>query len=145
MSSKSFWTSDMMSKNDVLTSILMFFCQKFSRSGNLWPPLPFVFTAITDRVREKSRWAIVHSALWHQSILQPILVWGPIECGGRRVLSRACSLLFLSVLMLPHHSGQISETTALYITHVPNIGRSEREIKTEQTPVVDGLPGPQLN
>jgi hypothetical protein len=42
------------------------------------------------------------------------LVPGCIECGGRRVPSRAS--LFLSKAILPHCSGWIPETAALYYT-----------------------------
>jgi hypothetical protein len=58
--------------------------------------------------------------------------------GGRFSVGHAPSL-FLSVLMLLHCIG-----------HMPNTGRgdsaaSESEVKTEQTLVLDGLPGPQFN
>ncbi len=54
----------------------------------------------------------------------------------------------MGLLMLPHRSGQIPVTAALY-TYDPNTGRGEvtpreSEVKTEWTPVVYGLPGPQL-
>ncbi len=48
-STKSFWTCDMTSKNDVLMSILTFFYQKFCRIATLTSsPLPTGFSAITD-------------------------------------------------------------------------------------------------
>jgi hypothetical protein len=64
---------------------------------------------------------------------------------GRRVLS----LFFLSVVMLPHRSGQISKNAAFYYTHAKyrrgKLKPRESEVKTEWTPVVKGLPRPQLN
>jgi hypothetical protein len=51
MSCESFWTSDTTSKNDVLTSILTFFCQKSGREDILpTPPLPLSFTVDTDHL-----------------------------------------------------------------------------------------------
>ncbi len=51
MSCKSFWTSDMTSKNYVLTSILTFFCQKFCRGTTIpTSPLPTGFTVNTDHL-----------------------------------------------------------------------------------------------
>jgi hypothetical protein len=68
------------------------------------------------------------------------VVPGRVEWGGRRVLSRAGFSLILSILILPHCSGRIPETAALYnVTHLPDTGRGEfthckSEIKTEQIP-----------
>ncbi len=114
-------------------------------------PLPFGFTAITDRVREKSSRAIVHTP---QCTVTPVNftissgpgpqgVWGG---GGFSVGPALCSFwvcwccrTILGKFMKPQRS----------ITHVPNTWSEftlhKREVKTEQTPVVDRLPGPQLN
>ncbi len=74
------------------------------------------------------------------------LVPGLVECGGRRVPSRAS--LYLSEVILPHHSGQIPKTAALYYTSA-NTRRSEitpreSEVITERPPVVNELPRPRL-
>ncbi len=138
----------MTSKNDVLTSILTFFRQKFCRVATLpSSPLPTGFTAITDHPSTGE----VRTDRGPQYGAVPIKLRSVIGLGlrrvqGRRILSRAgLSLL----LMLPYHSGQIPETTALY-KYAPNTGRCEftpreSEVKTERTPVVYGLPGPRLN
>ncbi len=56
-SCESFLTSDMMSKNGVLTSILKFFCQKFCRGATiLTSPLPTGFTVITDHQSAGEVW-----------------------------------------------------------------------------------------
>jgi hypothetical protein len=106
MSSKSFWTSDMASKNDVLT----FFHQNFCRVTTL-PPSPLLtgFTPITD----------------HPSAGE-VLPGRGLQCGAapvkfqsvsgpepRRVRGEAGSQSG-RVLMLPHCSGQIPKTAALY-------------------------------
>ncbi len=51
MSCESFWTSDMTSKNDILTYILTFLRQKFSRGTTIpTSPLPTGFTVNTDHL-----------------------------------------------------------------------------------------------
>jgi hypothetical protein len=51
-SSKSFQTSDMTSKNDVLTYILAYFCQRSGRGTTLLTPtFPLSFTAVTDYLK----------------------------------------------------------------------------------------------
>ncbi len=56
--------------------------------------------------------------------------------------------LSLSKVILPHHSVRIPETAALYYTSAtPGRGEfkpCESKVKTEQAPVVNGLPGPWL-
>jgi hypothetical protein len=107
----------MTSKNDVLTSILTFFCQKFCRVATLpSSPLPTGFTAITDHpsageVRTDRGLQCGAAAIKFRSVIGP----GPRRVRGRRILSGAgLSLL----LMLPHRSGQIPETAVLY-TYAP--------------------------
>ncbi len=122
-SSKSFRTSDMTSKNDILTSILTFFRQKFCRVANVSSsPLPTSFTAITDHLSsgevQTDRGPQCGAApIKFRSAIGP----GPRRVRGRRILSRAgLSLL----LMLPNRSGQIPETAALY-SYAPITGRGE--------------------
>ncbi len=86
------------------------------------PLLPFGFTAITDhphwlpecRRSPAVLWSAVRwSASQHSNQL---IVVGSVECKGGRFLVGPTLWLFLSVLMLPHSSGQISETAALHNT-----------------------------
>ncbi len=116
------------------------------RHLRFWPVLLLL---LTTHAWEKSRWAMVPVQCSASQHSDQFLVQGYVQCGGRQVLSRAGHLLFLSVLMLPHHSGQIPETAAFY-TYMPNTGRGEftpreSEVKTERTLVVYGLLGPWLN
>jgi hypothetical protein len=94
MSSKSFWISDMTSKNDVLTSILMFFHQKSSCGRTLPdPPLPFAWLLLQiTPAPEKSCRANVRSAVQRQSTLSSVSSPGPCRVWGRLVLSQAQSL-----------------------------------------------------
>ncbi len=85
----------MTSKNDVLKSILTYFCQKSDCSVPCQtPPLPLGFTAITDPLKEGE----VPPGSGSQFGAAPVKnssqfpVEGRIECGGWRVLSRAHSL-----------------------------------------------------
>jgi hypothetical protein len=135
-SPKSFWTSDMTSKNDVLTSILTIFRQNFCRVTTLPPSqFPTGFTPITD----------------HPSAGEVPPGRGP-QCGAAPVKFQSVSCprplrvrgeagsQSGRILMLPHHSGQITKTTALY-TYASKTGRGEftsheSEVKTEGTPVV---------
>jgi hypothetical protein len=86
-SCKSFWTSDMTSKNDVLMSILTFFHQKFCRGGTslTFPFQPVLLSLQTTWTWEKSRRAWVRSVVQRQSTFQSVSgpglrrVWG----GGR--------------------------------------------------------------
>jgi hypothetical protein len=130
----------MTSKNDIFTSILTFFVRT-SVALLLCRFRPVLLLLQTTQAREKPRQAMVRSVVWCQSNSDQFLVPGRVEYGG--LVS-----LFLSVLMLLHCSGQIPETAALY-TYTPNIRRGEftpreSEVKTEQTPVVYGYPGPLL-
>jgi hypothetical protein len=147
MSSKSFWTSDMTSKNDVLTSILTFFRQNFCRVATLSPsPLPTGFTPITDQPSAGE----VPPGRGPQCGAAPVK-FRSVSCPGlRRVRGEAVSAGSQSghILMLPHRSGQIPETAALY-TYAPNTGRGEftpreSEVKTERTPVGYGQFRPRL-
>ncbi len=93
-------------------------------------------------------WSAVRCGVSQHS--NQFLVSGHLECGGRRVLSRAGLSLFLSVIhnvatplwkiLKPQRS----------ITHLPDTGKGEftpreSEVKTERTLVVKELPGPRLN
>jgi hypothetical protein len=140
----------MMSKNDILTSISTFFCQKFCCGATLPTfPLPTGFTVIT-RATENSRRAMVRSAVRRQSTFLSISHPGlrTVECGGRQVPGRASFLLFLSKVILLHCSGRIPKATPLYYTSARYCGGEftprESEVKTEWTPVVNRLPGPRL-
>jgi hypothetical protein len=99
-------------------SILTFFRQKFCRGATLpSSPLPTGFTAITDHpsAGEVPPGCGLQSGAVPVNILISFWSWATYSAGGW-VLSRAGLSLFLSVVMLPHHSGQIPETAALYST-----------------------------
>jgi hypothetical protein len=72
MSSKSFLTSDMTSKNDIFMSILMYCYQKSSYGDFLLtPPFRLVLLLLqTTQGRDKSRQAVVHSLAQRQSGFQ---------------------------------------------------------------------------
>jgi hypothetical protein len=133
----------MTSKNDVLMSILTFFLQKFCRDATLLPSLlPTGFTAITDHPSAGE----VPPGHGAQCGAAPIK-FQSVSCPGPRRVRRVADSqsgrsLALSqwTYKLPHRSGQIPETAALY-TYAPNTGRGEftpreSEAKTERTPVV---------
>jgi hypothetical protein len=88
----------MTSKNDVLTSILSFFCQKFCRVATLpSSPLPTGFIAITDHLSagevSPGRGPQCGAApIKFRSVPSP----GPLRVREWRVLSRAGLSLFLS-------------------------------------------------
>ncbi len=91
--SKSFWTSELTSKNDVFTSILTFFHQKSGRCATLWTPLLLTgFTTITDhpRMGEIPPGRGPQCDVAPSNI--PISFWSQAECEGMQVLSQACSL-----------------------------------------------------
>jgi hypothetical protein len=105
---KSFWTSDMTSEDDILMYFLMYFCHNSSHSATL-----LSFTAITDhpRVGEVPPGC---GQVRRQSKLQSVSGPGLCTVRGGGFLGGHTLSLFLSVLILLHHSGQISETAALY-------------------------------
>jgi hypothetical protein len=119
MSSKSFLTSYMMLKNDILTSMLLFFLSVLSevqsRQYPADPPPLFGFTAITEH---PSAGEVLPGCGIQCGVSQVNI---PVSFGFQAALSAVggefsvgpALLLFLSVLMLLHHSGQ-SETTAVY-------------------------------
>jgi hypothetical protein len=129
MSFKSFWTSDMVSKNDVLMSTLTFFVRSFVRSNSaIFPASDWFYCYYRSPEHGRSPaglWSTVRSGTSQHS--DQFLILGCVECGGRWVLSQASLLLFLNVVMLPHHSGQIPETAALYYTRAKN---QERQVYT---------------
>ncbi len=90
----------------------MHFSLKFCRSGT--PDLPGSLLLQTTQAQEKSRWAVVAVQCGVSQHSNQFLVPGHMEYRGRWVLSRVSLSLFLSVVMLPHHSGQIPETTVFY-------------------------------
>jgi hypothetical protein len=112
----------MTSKNDVLSSILTYFCQK-SGHGILYrtPPLPPGFTAYTDHPSEGE----VPLGRGPQYGAAPVInsnqfpVAGRVECGGRGFSVGPALSLFLSGQQAPHRSGEFSETGGLYsaVTH----------------------------
>jgi hypothetical protein len=126
----------MTSKNDVLTSILTFFYQNFCRVTTLLPsPLLTRFTPITDHPSAGE----VLPGCGLQCGAAPVKFRSVSGPGPRRVRGEAGSQSG-HVLMLPHCSGQIPKTAALY-TYAQNTGRGEftpreSEVKTEWTPVV---------
>ncbi len=65
--------------------------------------------------------------------------------GGSRFSVRLALLLFLSEELVPHHSGQISETVAVYYTPANTRGAKFRpgkwKVKTEIIPAFDSPPG----
>ncbi len=73
----------------------------------------------------------------------PFLVPGRIECKGTRALSQAGFLLFWTKVILPHRSGWIPETAAVYYTSARYQKRWVNTLWkrgiTERTPVVHGL------
>jgi hypothetical protein len=93
-SCKSFWTSDMTSKNDVLIPFWCFFVR--SRAAKTYcrpPPFRLVLLWIqTTWWREKSCRAVVRSAVGRQSAFQSVSGRGQRRVRGWRVLSWACSL-----------------------------------------------------
>jgi hypothetical protein len=92
-SSKSFWNSDMTSKNDILASNLTFFHQKsFCRPPRFWPVLLLLQTT---RAREKSYWAMVRSAVRRQSTFHLVPVPRLCRLGGKAGYQSGRSL-FLS-------------------------------------------------
>jgi hypothetical protein len=103
----------------------MMFWHFFARSSVTAQPCwssrnPSNFIAITDHpsAREVLKGCGPHcGALWHLSTFQSVSIPGlhRVQWGGRFSVGLAISL-FLSVLMLPHHSRQISETAAIYYT-----------------------------
>jgi hypothetical protein len=129
MSSESFWTSDKTSENDVLTSILMNFHQKNSVTARPCWPSPFTWFYCYYRLPEgeKSRRAVVRSPVLHhpQHSIQ-FLILGCAKCGEWRVLSRAHPLALSKRTLVPHHSGQIPKTVALYNTPSKYWGRYVR-------------------
>jgi hypothetical protein len=81
------------------------------------PPFCLVLMLLqTTRGWEKSHQAVVCSPVQRQSIPVSFLPLISAECRGGGFSVGPALLLFLSVLMLPHCSGQISETRALYFT-----------------------------
>ncbi len=145
-------SSDITSKNDVWTSILMFFHQNFCRGATLPTfPLPTSFTVITDHLKTREflpGFGLQCGACIRQHFNQ-FLVPGRVECRGRRVLSLAGFWLFLSIVILPQCSGWIPGQQCS-ITHLPDTGTGEftpheSEVNTARTPVVNELHGPQLN
>jgi hypothetical protein len=110
----------MTSINDILSYFLTYFRQNSGCSATLPipPPLPLVFTAITDHPRAGK----VPPGCGPQSIVEPVNI--PVSFRSRAEQSeggcvfsvrRALSLC-LSALMLPHCSGQISKAAVLYYT-----------------------------
>jgi hypothetical protein len=138
----------MTSKNDVLTSILTFFCQMFCRgatipTSRLGPVLLFYRPPQHGR-SPAGPWSAVRCGARQHSY--QFLVPGRVERRGRQVYSRVS--LYLSKVILPHRSGRIPETAALYYTSATyrrgEFTPRESEVKTKQTTVVNGLPGPWL-
>jgi hypothetical protein len=145
----------MTSKNDVLTSILTFFCQKSGRGDILLTPPPFRLVLLciqTTQEREKSRWAVVHSAVQRQSTFQSVSGRGPRRVRG--VAGSQSGLLSLSFLLYSWRCTilgrfQKPQRSMTSMTHYAKAGRGEftpreSEVKTERTPVLNVLPAPQL-
>jgi hypothetical protein len=145
-SCESFWTSDMTSKNDVLTSILMFFCQKSGREDTLpIPPLPLSFTVNTDHLMAGE----VPPGCGPQSGVAPVNI--PISFRSRAAYiagvagsqSGPLSLSFLLYSWRPTVLGRFPKPECS-MTHYANTGRGEftpreSEVKTERTPVLNIL------
>jgi hypothetical protein len=139
-------SSDITSKNDVLTSILMFFHQKLCRGATLPTfPLPTGFTVITDHPNTREfppGFGLQCGACISQHFNQ-FLVPGRVKCRGRRVLSRAGFWLFLSIVILPQCSGWIPGPQCPALLHICQKLGQVGQYCTD--PVVNGLHGPQLN
>jgi hypothetical protein len=111
----------MISKNDVLTYFLTYFCQK---SGCVTTPcqqpLPLSFTVVTAQPKGGRNlaglWFALRNGASQNTNRFPVPGCG--ECGGWQVFSRAGLLLFPSGSLVPHRSGQVPETGRLYaVTH----------------------------
>jgi hypothetical protein len=111
MFSKSFWTFDLTSKITFWCTFQLIFCQNFSCSVTL-PTCPAArFYCFTDHPRAgEVPLGCVCSPVQHQSIFQSVLSQTVQSARGGEFSVRHAILLFLSVLMFPHHSEQISET-----------------------------------
>jgi hypothetical protein len=116
MSNKSFRTSDMMSKNDVLKSILTFFCQKFCRVATIpTSPLPTGFTVTTDHLSAGE----VRPGRGPQCGAAPgtfLSISRPGPCRVRGEAGSQWASHYLCKVILPYRSGRIPETAALYYT-----------------------------
>jgi hypothetical protein len=106
----------MTSKNDVLTQILMYFCQKSCSGTTLQTPLSLSFTTITDHLRAEevlpgcgvqSGAATVRIPVSFRS--QAVESAGGVGFSVGPILS-----LFLRGLLVPHRSGQVPKTGSLY-------------------------------
>jgi hypothetical protein len=99
-----------------LTSILTFFVRSSVAARFCRPPRfrPVLLCLQTTWARQKSRWAVVCSAVQRQSTFQSVPVPGSRRVWGEAGSQSGLSLLFLSVL--PHGYGQKTETALLY-TH----------------------------
>jgi hypothetical protein len=101
MSSKPFWTSDMMSKNDVLMSILTFFhrqsCCVLADPSPHFRPVLYCCSRPPDCERSPTGlWSAVRCGASQHS--DQILVQGCVECGGGKFSVGPALLLFLSVV-----------------------------------------------
>jgi hypothetical protein len=106
-------------KNDVLKSILMFFFHQKSSHGTILPTPPFHLVLLllqTTPAQDKPRHAVVCSPPFNIPV--SFLSRAAKSAGEVAFSLRPALSVFLSVLMLPHYSGQISETAVLYYTPV---------------------------
>ncbi len=150
-SCESFWASDMTSKNDFLTSILRFFCQKLGHKDILRTP-PFCLVLLWIQTTwwwEKSRLAVVRSVVRHQSTFQSVSGHGPRRVRG--VAGSQSGPLSLSFLLYSWRRTVLGRfpKPQRSMTHYANAGRREftpreSEVKTERTLVLNIFPGPQL-
>jgi hypothetical protein len=126
MSSQSFLTSDMMSKNEVLTSISTYFCQMSSRSADpADPPFHSVLLVLHPSPGEvpPSRGLQFGAAPVNISVIFQSRCC--IECrGGGRFSFKPSLSLFLTRQLTPHRSGLITKAVALYDTPSKYQGRN---------------------
>ncbi len=112
----------MTSKNDVLTSILTYFCQKPGCSVPCQTP-PFCLVLLLLQItwrREKSCRAVVRSPVRRQNKFQSVSGRGPRRVRGGGGFSVGPTLwLLLSGQQAPHRSRKFPQTRGLYsaVTH----------------------------
>jgi hypothetical protein len=106
----------MMSKNDILTLILTFFCQKFCRGATILTSLlPTGFTVTTDHP-SAGEVCLGRGPQWGAAPGTFLSISRPGPCRVRGEAGPQWAMRYLSKVILPHHSGRIPEPAALYDT-----------------------------
>ncbi len=128
-----------------------FFIRSQAAETYCWPPPPrLVLLCIqTTRGQEKSRWAVVRTAVRRQSTFQSVSSWGLRRMRG--VAGSQSGPLSLTFLVYCWRRTVLCRFTKpqCSMTHYAKTGRGEftpreMEVKTERTPVLNVRPGPGL-